>query len=609
VAFGRVKSRIASSLKGLYKTPKNKLYLELCNNLEVPLFGVVDGSIIYTNPKFEQSFRKDLDEDQLLKGGSVTYNNGSYSKQRLYLYEELAVFQLIKENTFNVPHNIMPHILLDEGGSVVKANAAFYKLLEIDQKSCHKEFFKYLDENSEESITGYMSNPKKLRKVESLEIKFDNKSNTTVLMSIVRVPDEELYHCYLVDITEYKNLEMHLAHSQKMQAIGQLSGGIAHDFNNLLTAMLGFCDLLLIKHPAGDPSFAEIMQIKQNANRAANLVRQLLALSRKQVLKPKILDITNTIAELASLLRRLVGSGIKLDIRHARDLNLVKVDQGQLEQVIINLVVNARDAINAVGAVGTISINTRNVSVKNADKIHRDLVAAVPNDKITAGRYVLIEVQDTGTGIPKKVKDKIFDPFFSTKDIGAGTGLGLSTVYGIINQISGFIYLDSEEGKGSAFYIYLKEFNDDQRGEEMITEIEDRLVQKDLTGEATILLVEDEAPVRMFSSSALKNKGYTVIEAQSGPEALDIMKSNGHEIDVIITDVMMPGMNGPSLISEIQKNYPKIKVVFISGYAEEAFSDAYGVDEDTDFNFLSKPFTLQQLASKVRDVLDMKVGS
>jgi two-component system cell cycle sensor histidine kinase/response regulator CckA len=609
VAFGRVKNRIASSLKGLYKTPKNKLYLELCNNLEVPLFGVIDGSITYTNPKFEQNFRKDLDEEQLLKGVAVTYNNIRYSKKRLYLSEELAIFQLTKENTFNVPHNIMPHILLDEGGSIVKANAAFYKLLEIDQKSCHKEFFKYLDENSEESITGYMSDPKKLRKVESLEIKFDNKSNTTVLMSIIRVPDEELYHCYLVDVTEYKNLEMHLAHSQKMQAIGQLSGGIAHDFNNLLTAMLGFCDLLLIKHPAGDPSFAEIMQIKQNGNRAANLVRQLLALSRKQILKPKILDVTNTIAELASLLRRLVGGGIKLDIRHARDLKFVKVDQGQLEQVIINLVVNARDAINAVGSVGTISVNTSNVSVKNADKIHRDLVAAVPNDKITAGRYVLIEVKDTGTGIPKKVKDKIFDPFFSTKEIGAGTGLGLSTVYGIINQIGGFIYLDSEEGKGSAFYIYLKAFNDDQKGEEMVNETENRLVQKDLTGEATILLVEDEAPVRMFSSSALKNKGYTVIEAQSGPEALDIMKSNGQEIDVIITDVMMPGMNGPSLISEIQKNYPKIKVVFISGYAEEAFSDAYGVDEDADFNFLSKPFTLQQLASKVRDVLDMKMGS
>ena len=460
--FGKVRSRITSSIKGLHQAPKNKMYLELCNNLEVPLFGVSGEELCYINNKFEQNFRKDIDEEQLIKGSVITYNNVSYSKQKIYSTDHLEIFQLVKENTFNVPHNIMPHVLVDENGSIVKANAAFYKLLDIDQKSCHKEFFKYLDENSVDSIYRYMSDPKQLRKVESLEIKFNNKTNTTVLMSIVRVPDEPLYHCYLVDITEYKNLEMHLAHSQKMQAIGQLSGGIAHDFNNLLTAMLGFCDLLLIKHPAGDPSFAEIMQIKQNANRAANLVRQLLALSRKQVLKPKILDITNIVAELASLIRRLVGEGIKLDMRHARDLSLVKVDQGQLEQVIINLVVNARDAINATGGLGTISIRTKDVFVKNGDKIHKELVAAVPNDKITSGNYVLIEVEDTGTGIPKKVKDKIFDPFFSTKDIGAGTGLGLSTVYGIINQIGGYIYLDSEEGKGSTFYIYLKAFNEDQ---------------------------------------------------------------------------------------------------------------------------------------------------
>jgi len=603
--LAKIKNRITSSFQGLYK----QSHLDFCNQLEIPVFGISNGAVVYTNSCFDQNFKiASLDLESLIKKPKVNYNDINYAKQRMFSDEKLQIFQLIKENTPNVTQSIMPHILLDKDCNVIKANPAFYKLLEIVDKKFKKNILEYIDEKSRQSLIKYLSEEEKNKKAQSLEIKFNNKANTTALMYFVHVSDENIYHSYLVDITEYKNVEMHFIHSQKMQAIGQLSGGIAHDFNNLLTAILGFCDLLLLKHPAGDPSFAEIMQIKQNSNRAANLVRQLLALSRKQVLKPKVLDVTDTIAELANLIRRLIGESVKLNINYARDLGAVKVDQSQLEQVIINLVVNAKDAILAQKEVGTITIATKNVLIRNADKLHKELTAASLHDKISPGRYVLIEVVDTGIGIPKSIKDKIFDPFFSTKEIGAGTGLGLSTVYGILNQIGGHIYVESKEGEGSRFCVYLKEFiNVEEREVETMEPIENKLIQKDMTGDAKILLVEDEAPVRMFAAHALANKGYKIIEAGNGEEAMEIMNLQGKDIDIIITDVIMPDINGPSLISEIQKKHPKVKVIFISGYAEEAFSDAYGVESDNDFNFLSKPFTLQQLVSKVKEVLDMKI--
>lgn len=407
---------------------------------------------------------------------------------------------------------------------------------------------------------------------------------------------------FLFDITHFKSLEMHMAHSQKMQAIGQLAGGISHDFNNLLTAILGFCDLLLIKHPAGDHSFAEIMQIKQNSNRAANLVRQLLALSRKQVLKPKTLDISETLAELTNLVRRLIGENIDFDIIHGLNLRSVKVDQGQLEQVIINLVVNARDAIQKTSHKGKISIETSCVNIKNHQDIDKNFICP-EREKITPGEYVRIAVTDSGIGIPKKVISKIFKPFFSTKAIGAGTGLGLSTVFSIIKQTGGVLYVSSQEGQGTIFHIYLKaELNDSTKQLEEQSNVS--LVTKDLTGNATILLVEDEIPVRMFCAHALTNKGYKVIEATSGEEALEIFNKGKDQIHLIISDVIMPGINGPTLIAEIRKTRPNVKVIFMSGYAEEAFSDDH--KNNTDFHFLSKPFTLNQLAEKVKDVLALE---
>ncbi len=409
---------------------------------------------------------------------------------------------------------------------------------------------------------------------------------------------------HMIDQTEQKNLELRFAHSQKMQAVGQLAGGVAHDFNNLLTAMIGFCDLLLMRHPAGDPSFADIMQIKQNANRAANLVRQLLAFSRRQTMQPKTLDLTDVLAELSNLIRRLIGENIQMKMTHGREIGLIRADQGQLEQVIINLAVNARDAMKEGG---TLTIRTSNVHVAGPDSLPGGLIAPTDDEVMTPGDYVLVEVADTGTGIKPEILRSIFEPFFSTKEVGSGTGLGLSTCYGIIKQSGGSIFVTSEIHVGTTFYLYFKRAAAEQANT-ATRELEDK-PESDLTGRATILLVEDETPVRIFAARALRNKGYEVLEADSGESAIDVFRSHKGALDIIITDVVMPGINGPKMISTLQKEFTErmkaVKVVFISGYAEDAFVDTYG-QEERSFNFLPKPFTLKQLASKVKEVMEAK---
>ncbi|MEX0758162.1 MAG: ATP-binding protein, partial [Tistlia sp.] len=293
---------------------------------------------------------------------------------------------------------------------------------------------------------------------------------------------------YAIDTTEQRALEMQIAQGQKMQAVGQLAGGIAHDFNNLLTAMIGFSDLLLLRHRPGDQSFADIMQIKQNANRAANLVRQLLAFSRQQTLQPKVLNVTDVLAELAHLLRRLIGEAIEFKVVHGRGLGTIRADQGQLEQVIINLVVNARDAMAATG--GELAIRTANLALPHERRIGGDVMPA--------GRYVTIEVSDTGCGIPKEIMGRIFDPFFSTKEVGEGTGLGLATVYGIVKQTGGFVGVESSVGRGTTFSIHLPEHLA-APGPAVLEASENR----DLSGIGKVMLVEDEDAVRAFSARVL----------------------------------------------------------------------------------------------------------
>ena len=410
-------------------------------------------------------------------------------------------------------------------------------------------------------------------------------------------PHKQGLMLYLIDTTEQKHLEVQFSQSQKMQAIGQLAGGVAHDFNNLLTAMIGFCDLLLQRHKPGDQSFNDIMQIKQNGNRAANLVRQLLAFSRQQTLQPKVLNLADVLAELMNLLRRLIGAQIQLDMIHGRDAGLIKVDQGQLEQVIINLVVNARDAMPQGGSI---EISTRRL------KQERTILRG--QDEMPPGDYAVIEVADTGTGIPKEIMPRIFEPFFSTKEIGSGTGLGLSTVYGIVRQTGGFIDVHSQVGKGTTFTVYLPAYHQSAEEISQPTQSSDDREDKpgpDLTGAGTVLLVEDEDAVRVFSSRALRNKGYNVLEARSGEEALAILDKEGDKVDLTVTDVVMPQMDGPTLYKHIRERWPNLKVVFVSGYTEDRLREQFKSGEV--IYFLPKPFTLKQLASKVKELLSGEV--
>ncbi|MCC6006224.1 MAG: response regulator [Rhodobacteraceae bacterium] len=404
----------------------------------------------------------------------------------------------------------------------------------------------------------------------------------------------------LLDATELRSLQAQFTQGQKMQAIGQLAGGVAHDFNNLLTAISGHCDLLLLRRDEGDPDFADLQQIHQNANRAASLVSQLLAFSRKQTLRPRILDLRETISDLTHLLQRLTGERVRLTFLHDHDLAPVRADPRQIEQVIMNLVVNARDAI---GGAGDIRIETRNLVLEG--QIERDR-AVVP-----AGSYVQVTGADTGCGIPPERLAKVFEPFFTTKRHGEGTGLGLSTAYGIVKQSGGFIFADSRPGEGSAFHIYLPATR--------ALPPRPRVAPPGVGGKAgltprvtgRILLVEDEAPVRAFAARALRLCGHEVLEADSGERALELLADPEVMADLFVTDVVMPGLGGPEWVRAARRTRPGIPVIFISGYAEES---AGIPDEDRqEADFLPKPFSLLALTERVAARLaaacpDMQAG-
>jgi two-component system cell cycle sensor histidine kinase/response regulator CckA len=486
--------------------------------------------------------------------------------------------------------------LIDSEGRLDEANRALGELFDSSpQELIGEKLMEFIHEDDRGAIVAKLVEAAEGKTLlASVEVRLKRARERTAALFVSRLDagdggDGGLI-LHFIDTTEQKNLEIQFAQSQKMQAIGQLAGGVAHDFNNLLTAMIGFCDLLLLRFRPGDPSFADIMQIKQNANRAANLVRQLLAFSRQQTLQPRILNITDVLAELSHLLRRLIGENIELKMVHGRDLGLVKVDQGQLEQVIINLVVNARDAMRGGG---TLTIRTSNVTHAGPTRRGHEIVPP--------GEYVLIDVTDTGEGIPKENLVRIFEPFFSTKEVGSGTGLGLSTVYGIVKQTGGFVFVDSAPGQGAVFSIYLVRH---QHGEATVARGEPgegAAATHDLTGVGTVLLVEDEDPVRLFSARALRNKGYKVIEAKSGEAALEVIHRATETIDLLITDVVMPRMDGPGLIREVRETHPDMKVIFISGYTEDSFRKR--LDTDAEIHFLPKPFSLKQLASKVKEVM------
>jgi two-component system, cell cycle sensor histidine kinase and response regulator CckA len=415
--------------------------------------------------------------------------------------------------------------------------------------------------------------------------------------------DSEAAIVYALETTAQRTLENRVQQQQKMESVGQLAGGIAHDFNNVLSAIMMATDFLLNAHKPTDPSFKDIMQIKQNANRAAALVRQLLAFSRKQTLRPQVLDLGETLSDLGMLLKRLIGEKVTLDIVHGRDLWPVKVDISQFEQVIVNLAVNARDAMPDGGKL---AVRTSNVSAEECGKF---AYKGMPK-----ADYVLVEVSDTGTGIPPEIIDKIFEPFFTTKDVGKGTGLGLSTVYGIVKQTGGFIYADSGPGR-TAFRIFLPRHV--PGAEEALAQIPAaevpaiagalaaadsmaRAAAADLTGQGTILLVEDEEGLRALNARGLASRGYTVLEAGNGVEAIEAFEKHGN-VDLVVSDVVMPEMDGPTLLKELRQRDPDLKIIFVSGYAEEAFSKNLPSQEQ--YAFLAKPFTLKQLVAEVKKTL------
>lgn len=436
---------------------------------------------------------------------------------------------------------------------------------------------------------------------------------------------------YMIDATKQKSLESQFAQAQKMQAVGQLAGGVAHDFNNLLTAMIGFCDLLLQRHGVGDPSFADLIQIKQNANRAAGLVRQLLAFSRKQPLKPKLIDVTENFVELSHMLKRILGEQIILKFHHGTDLGFIRVDPVQFSQVIINLAVNAKDAMKGNGIL---YINTRVEALTEPYQFGSDI--------IKPGEFVVIDVKDSGCGIPKENLTRIFEPFFSTKQnvVGSGTGLGLAMVYGIVRQTEGFIKVDSVVGSGTTFSIHLPRFETNSDAEENTKQAQEIITNKDGTPILTvqekitapinvneklifglnlsttidrrdtsakescdthILFVEDEDSVRTFAVRALKKKGYDVTGCNSAENALECLETNTN-FDLLITDMVMPGKTGAELAAIVKEKIPGIKVILASGYSEEIARKE--LSEDENFEFMAKPFSLGDLTAKVFDVLN-----
>jgi len=502
-------------------------------------------------------------------------------------------------------HTPMAIATVDKSGNVVRANARFAKLTQSLSPSGgnSKSIFAVVNERERAELVSTINKAADGQgDIPPVEAMLDSAKERWGQFFVTSVEhdarDAEAAIVYLLETTEKRTLESSFAQSQKMQAVGQLAGGIAHDFNNVLSAIMMANDFLLNAHKPTDPSFQDIMQIKQNATRAATLVRQLLAFSRRQTLRPQVLDMGDALSDLTMLLKRLIGEKVKLDFVHGRDLWPVKVDVSQFEQVIVNLAVNARDAMPDGGKL---TIRTANISAKDSER---------PEYKgMPSGEYVAIEVSDTGTGIPADIVDKIFEPFFSTKEVGKGTGLGLSTVYGIVKQTGGFIYVDSAENRGTSFRIFLpRHYPVAEAVQEVAAPSHGAAVEAvtkarpaDLTGQGTILLVEDEDGLRSLNARGLRSRGYTVIEAENGLDALEALAREEGVVDLVVSDVVMPEMDGPTMLTEMRKNNPELRIIFVSGYAEDAFEKS--LPQGQQFNFLPKPFTLSQLVAAVKETM------
>jgi two-component system, cell cycle sensor histidine kinase and response regulator CckA len=490
---------------------------------------------------------------------------------------------------------------IDQGGCVINANAAFQRMFP-DGDQAQNSIVKRLTGNAGQdqrkaveaaivrALAGRVS-------ASPLEVGSGAEAQVARQLHInpltVGMDPREAAVIYVSDATEQKSLELKFAQSQRMEAVGKLAGGIAHDFNNVLTVIIGLSDLLLQTRRPTDNGYGDIIQIRDNARRAASMVKQLLAFSRKQTLEPAVLAVNEVLQDFAFTFKKTIGE--QIDVKHlpTRDLWPIKADRTQFDQVLLNLAVNAKDAMPNGGRL---RLRAKNISERESLKFGG---AGMP-----AGEYVLIEAEDTGMGMSSDVMTKIFEPFFTTKDVGKGTGLGLSTVYGIVKQTGGFIYAVSEIGRGTTFRVFLPRHivtAEEEAATLAAVEAKKKEVPRDLTGTGRVLLVEDEDGVRGFAVRALQRQGYEVLEAISGVEALDVMAAEGGKIDLVVSDVIMPEMDGPTMYNEMIKTYPGLKIIFMSGYPSDAFDKT--LDPKASFAFLQKPVNLVQLATKVKEVL------
>lgn len=401
---------------------------------------------------------------------------------------------------------------------------------------------------------------------------------------------------YVVDVSSWKALEQQVAQAGKMQAVGQLASGVAHDFNNMLTAIRLNVGELLNRHPVGDPSYQDLQQINSTVTRQAGLVRKLLAFSRKQTFRNTVFDVSDVLSDCSIMLGQILEETVRLDIKHGRDLPLVRADRNQIDNILVNLATNARDAMKSQGG-GVLTIVTEAVTAEDVAR------AGAPNPK--DGDWAAIHVSDTGTGMDEATLKKIFEPFFTTKEAGQGTGLGLATVYGVVKQSGGFLFVDSEVGKGTTFHIYLPGHVPSEEEETELAREEAAKTAEpepsDLAGRGRILFVEDEDAVRAIAAKTLVRRGYDVVEACDGEEALEILENEPESFDLLISDVVMPGLDGPGLLKEARHLLGSARIVFISGYAKEEFSDT--LSDDLEISFLPKPFDIQQLAERVKQEL------
>ncbi len=414
------------------------------------------------------------------------------------------------------------------------------------------------------------------------------------MLHLYVAPEGDKRRIWLFDVSSQKSMELQLSQAQKMQAVGQLAGGVAHDFNNLLTAIQLQLSGLLERHPVGDPSYEGLNEIRQTAIRAADLVRKLLAFSRKSTVRRERLDLGELVGEFAVLLRRLLREDVRLETDYGRDLPVVLADKSQLETAVMNLAVNARDAMRGVvePGAGVVTIRTARLS---ADEARAMGWSHPPTDAVA-----LIEVSDTGPGVPPEILGKIFEPFFTTKAVNEGTGMGLATVYGIVEQAGGHINVTNLEGAGAAFRIFLPEAAEAELAETPVIEKVAK-APRDLSGAGRILFVEDEAAVRGIAARLLRQRGYEVIEAADGEEALELAEEHAGQIDMMISDVIMPGLDGPSLLKKARPFLGDAPVMFISGYAESDFSDL--LQDEAGVSFLPKPLDIKTLAERVKQEL------